>query len=61
MTSQRFVPALGMNHPALADDTEFLAELARVAVNKPSNSDVYSVPLARFAGSRKRDLGSSPG
>jgi L-lysine 6-transaminase len=35
--------ALGMNHPALADDEDFRAELTQAAVNKPSNSDVYSV------------------
>lgn len=40
--------ALGMNHPALAEDQAFRAELAAAAVNKPSNSDVYSVPMARF-------------
>ena len=40
--------ALGMNHPALADDEDFRAELAQAAVNKPSNSDIYSVPMARF-------------
>jgi L-lysine 6-transaminase len=40
--------ALGMNHPSLAGDAAFRDELARVAVNKPSNSDVYSVPMARF-------------
>src|SRR5579884_518070 len=39
--------ALGMNHPALADDDQFRAELAAVAVNKPSNSDVYTVAMAR--------------
>jgi L-lysine 6-transaminase len=49
--------ALGMNHPALADDPEFRAELAAAAVNKPSNSDVYSVPMARFVGTFKRVLG----
>src|SRR5258705_10735831 len=38
--------ALGMNHPALAKDEEFLAELAATAVNKPSNSDVYSAEMA---------------
>ncbi|MCT7660853.1 L-lysine 6-transaminase [Mycobacterium deserti] len=48
--------ALGMNHPALADD-EFRAELARAAVNKPSNSDVYSVPMARFVDTFARVLG----
>ena len=49
--------ALGMNHPALADDPEFRAELAAAAVNKPSNSDVYSVPMARFVDTFKRVLG----
>ncbi|MBB3602451.1 L-lysine 6-transaminase [Mycolicibacterium sp. BK556] len=49
--------ALGMNHPALADDPEFLAELARAAVNKPSNSDVYTVPMARFVDTFARVLG----
>jgi len=49
--------ALGMNHRALADDREFLAELARAAVNKPSNSDVYSVPMARFVDTFVRVLG----
>src|SRR4051812_32863034 len=49
--------ALGMNHPALADDEDFRAELARTAVNKPSNSDVYSVPMARFVETFARVLG----
>jgi L-lysine 6-transaminase len=49
--------ALGMNHPALADDEAFLAELAAVAVNKPSNSDVYSVAMARFVETFARVLG----
>jgi L-lysine 6-transaminase len=49
--------ALGMNHPALADDPEFRVELAAAAVNKPSNSDVYSVPMARFVDTFKRVLG----
>ncbi|MEV0670720.1 L-lysine 6-transaminase [Mycobacterium sp. NPDC050441] len=49
--------ALGMNHPALADDADFRAELARAAVNKPSNSDIYSVPLARFVDAFRRVLG----
>ncbi|GBE65736.1 putative L-lysine-epsilon aminotransferase [Mycobacterium sp. MFM001] len=49
--------ALGMNHPALAADDDFLAELARAAVNKPSNSDVYSVPMARFVETFVRVLG----
>ncbi|HYO03851.1 MAG TPA: L-lysine 6-transaminase [Mycobacterium sp.] len=49
--------ALGMNHPALADDQAFRAELAAAAVNKPSNSDVYSVPMARFVETFARVLG----
>ena len=49
--------ALGMNHPALADDGEFRAELTRAAVNKPSNSDIYSVPMARFVDTFRRVLG----
>ncbi|MGN7779666.1 L-lysine 6-transaminase [Mycolicibacterium sp. 22603] len=49
--------ALGMNHPALADDPVFCAELARAAVNKPSNSDVYTVPMARFVQAFARVLG----
>lgn len=49
--------ALGMNHPALADDQEFRAELAQAAVNKPSNSDVYSVAMARFVQTFARVLG----
>lgn len=49
--------ALGMNHPALADDEAFRAELAAAAVNKPSNSDVYTVPMARFVDAFARVLG----
>jgi L-lysine 6-transaminase len=49
--------ALGMNHPALADDQAFRDELAAAAVNKPSNSDVYSVPMARFVETFARVLG----
>ena len=48
---------LGMNHPALADDYAFREELAEAAVNKPSNSDVYSVPMARFVDTFVRVLG----
>jgi len=49
--------ALGMNHPALAQDGAFLTELARTAVNKPSNSDIYTVPMARFVATFARVLG----
>ncbi|MBO0873525.1 MAG: L-lysine 6-transaminase [Pseudonocardia sp.] len=51
--------ALGMNHPALARDQEFLDELAHVAINKPSNSDIYTVPMARFVETFARVLGDS--
>src|SRR3954470_570483 len=49
--------ALGMNHPALADDEAFKAELAAAAVNKPSNSDIYTVPMPRFVETFPRVLG----
>ncbi|WP_083864661.1 L-lysine 6-transaminase [Nocardia brevicatena] len=49
--------ALGMNHPALADDGRFRAELTAAALNKPSNSDVYTVEMARFVQSFARVLG----
>jgi L-lysine 6-transaminase len=49
--------ALGMNHAALAEDESFRVELAQAAVNKPSNSDVYSVPMARFVDTFARVLG----
>ena len=49
--------ALGMNHPALADDALFREELLEAALNKPSNSDVYSVPMARFVETFARVLG----
>jgi L-lysine 6-transaminase len=49
--------ALGMSHPALADDPDFRAELAAAAVNKPSNSDVYTVAMARFVDTFARVLG----
>ncbi len=38
---------LGMNHPAMTDPA-FLARLGRVAVNKISNSDVYTDVFAEF-------------
>ena len=48
---------LGMNHPALTGDPEFMAELAHVAVNKPSNSDVYTTQMAEFVDTFSRVLG----
>ena len=39
--------ALGMNHPKLTTP-EFLEKLGRTAVNKPSNSDAFTVEMAEF-------------
>ena len=39
--------ALGYNHPALTSD-EFLAKLGKAAVNKVSNSDIYTTEMAEF-------------
>src|SRR5690348_10363121 len=49
--------ALGMNHPALAEDEEFRRDLLAAAMNKPSNSDVYTVAMARFVETFTRVLG----
>src|SRR5215469_16312424 len=49
--------ALGMNHPALADDEEFRAELVEAALNKPSNPDVSTVAMAGFVETFSRVLG----
>ena len=49
--------ALGMNHPALADDEAFGRDLLSAALNKPSNSDVYTVAMARFVETFSRVLG----
>jgi L-lysine 6-transaminase len=48
---------LGMNHPGLIDDPDFACELAETAVNKPSNSDVYTTQLASFVETFSRVLG----
>jgi L-lysine 6-transaminase len=49
--------ALGMNHPALADDDDFRRDLLSAAMNKPSNSDVYTVAMASFVETFSRVLG----
>ncbi len=49
--------ALGMNHPALAGDERFRVELATAAMNKPSNSDIYTVAMARFVETFARVIG----
>lgn len=38
---------LGMNHPRLANK-EFLNKIGRTALNKPSNSDIYTEEMAEF-------------
>jgi len=38
---------IGFNHPKMRDP-EFVGELGRIAVNKPSNSDLYTVEMAEF-------------
>ena len=48
---------LGMNHPALADDPAFRAELTEAALNKPSSSDIYTTQLAEFVDTFSRVLG----
>ncbi len=49
--------ALGMNHPGLIDDEQFRADLLQAAMNKPSNSDIYTVPMARFVQTFARVMG----
>ncbi len=49
--------ALGMNHPGLVSDAAFRADLLQAAMNKPSNSDVYTVAMARFVDTFARVLG----
>ncbi len=39
---------LGMNHPKLAEDQDFLERLQRAAINKPSNSDIYTREMAEM-------------
>src|SRR5258706_3478478 len=38
---------IGLNHPKMTTP-EFMEKLAYVAVNKPTNSDVYTVEMAEF-------------
>jgi L-lysine 6-transaminase len=44
---------LGFNHPRLTEP-EFVAKIGRVAVNKPSNSDLYTVEMAEFVDTFRR-------
>lgn len=45
---------LGMNHPGLAGDKDFVDQLGKVAINKPSNSDIYTREMAEFMESFSR-------
>ena len=38
---------IGVNHPKLSDQT-FLNYLAKISINKPSNSDIYTEAMASF-------------
>ena len=38
---------IGMNHPAL-NNPAFIEKIGRIALHKPSNSDVYTVEMAEF-------------
>lgn len=38
---------IGMNHPKLNND-EFIGKIGKVALHKPSNSDIYTVEMAEF-------------
>ena len=50
--------ALGMNHPALADDAAFRAELCAAALNKPSATPTSTrCEMARFVDTFDRVLG----
>jgi len=48
---------LGFNHPGLADDPGFVAELGQVALHKPANPDVYTTAYADFVATFARVLG----
>jgi L-lysine 6-transaminase len=48
---------LGLNPPGLADDPEFMRELAGAAANKPANSDFQTTYFADFVETFTRVLG----
>src|SRR5580693_2533386 len=48
---------LGLNPAGLADDPEFMSDLAQVAANKPANSDFQTAALAGFVDTFNRVLG----
>ncbi|MBD8507042.1 L-lysine 6-transaminase [Hoyosella sp. G463] len=48
---------LGMNHPGLVRDEAFRERLLSAAINKPTNSDVYTTAYADFVDTFARVLG----
>ncbi len=48
---------LGSNPRGLADDPQFMAELAEAAANKPANPDMYTTHYAQFVETFARVLG----
>ena len=44
---------IGINHPKI-NNPEFREELATAAINKPSNSDIYTVEMAKFVDTLSR-------
>ena len=38
---------VGINHPKMREP-EFMRHMAEVAIHNPSNSDIYTVPMAEF-------------
>jgi L-lysine 6-transaminase len=45
---------LGMNHDRLAGDDQFIRKLGETAINKPSNSDIYTEEMAEFVNTFSR-------
>jgi L-lysine 6-transaminase len=48
---------LGVNHPGIVEDAEFMTQLAEAAANKPANSDIYTTQYAEFVETFARVLG----
>jgi L-lysine 6-transaminase len=45
---------LGMNHDRLAGDKDFIRKIGQTAINKPSNSDIYTEQMADFVNTFSR-------
>jgi len=45
---------LGMNHERLAGDKDFIQKIGQAAINKPSNSDIYTEQMAEFVNTFSR-------